>query len=647
MKRKQKRALAEILISGAIFLVCEGLSLSGVLPAPTDGYDWVTLCVFLVPYFCIGWRVLAKAARNIAHGQVFDENFLMALATVGALCIGEYPEAVFVMLFYRVGEWFEDLAVGRSRASIAALMQIRPDSANLERDGAVVEVSPEEVAVGDIIQVRPGEKIPLDGVILEGATTLDTVALTGESVPRDAEVGDTVISGCVNQSGLIRVQVSKVFGESTVSKILSLVENAGERKSRSEHFITRFAKYYTPSVVIAAVLLAVLPPLIIGSSDFSVWSTWIYRAMSFLVVSCPCALVISVPLSFFGGIGGASRQGILIKGSNYLEALAACDTVVFDKTGTLTEGRFAVSEILPSGDVSPDDLLRYAAGAEAYSSHPIARALREAVAQPLEEGELHPATVEEIAGHGVRATVGAVAGSSPSCLPSRQVLCGNRRLMESAGVAYAPCGRPGTVVYVALDGVYAGCLVVADRIKADATGAMEALRACGVTRTVMLTGDGEAVAGEVARQLGISEYRAGLLPGDKVDCLESILNDSHRGRGSKVAFVGDGINDAPVLARADIGIAMGGMGSDAAIEAADVVLMDDKPSGIAKAVGIARRTLRIVRQNIVFALAVKAAVLILTALGVLGDAGMWVAVFADVGVAVLAILNAMRAMRVK
>lgn len=647
MKRKQKRALAEILISGAIFLVCEGLSLSGVLPAPTDGYDWVTLCVFLVPYFCIGWRVLAKAARNIAHGQVFDENFLMALATVGALCIGEYPEAVFVMLFYRVGEWFEDLAVGGSRASIAALMQIRPDSANLERDGTVVEVSPEEVAVGDIIQVRPGEKIPLDGVILEGSTTLDTVALTGESVPREAEVGDTVISGCVNQSGLIRVQVSKVFGESTVSKILSLVENAGERKSRSEHFITRFAKYYTPSVVIAAVLLAVLPPLIIGPSDFSVWSVWIYRAMSFLVVSCPCALVISVPLSFFGGIGGASRQGILIKGSNYLEALAACDTVVFDKTGTLTEGRFAVSEILPSGDVSPDDLLRYAAGAEAYSSHPIARALREAVAQPLEEGELHPATVEEIAGHGVRATVGAVAGSSPSCLPSRQVLCGNRRLMESAGVAYAPCDRPGTVVYVALDGVYAGCLVVADRIKADAAGAMEALRACGVTRTVMLTGDGEAVAGEVARQLGISEYRAGLLPGDKVDCLESILNDSHRGRGSKVAFVGDGINDAPVLARADIGIAMGGMGSDAAIEAADVVLMDDKPSGIAKAVGIARRTLRIVRQNIVFALAVKAAVLILTALGVLGDAGMWVAVFADVGVAVLAILNAMRAMRVK
>lgn len=647
MKRKQKRALAEILVSGAIFLVCEGLSLSGVLPTPSSGYDWVTLCVFLVPYFCIGWRVLAKAARNIAHGQVFDENFLMALATVGALCIGEYPEAVFVMLFYRVGEWFEDLAVGRSRASIAALMQIRPDSANLEKDGTVVEVSPEEVAVGDIIQVRPGEKIPLDGVILEGSTTLDTVALTGESVPRDAEVGDTVISGCVNQSGLIRVQVSKVFGESTVSKILSLVENAGERKSRSEHFITRFAKYYTPSVVIAAVLLAVLPPLIIGPSDFAVWSVWIYRAMSFLVVSCPCALVISVPLSFFGGIGGASRQGILIKGSNYLEALAACDTVVFDKTGTLTEGRFAVSEILPCGDVSPDDLLRYAAGAEAYSSHPIARALREAVAQPLEEGELHPATVEEIAGHGVRATVGTVAESSPFCLPSRQVLCGNRRLMESAGVAYTPCDRPGTVVYVALDGVYAGCLVVADKIKTDAAGAMEALRACGVTRTVMLTGDGEAVAGEVARQLGISEYRAGLLPGDKVDCLESILNDSHRGRGSKIAFVGDGINDAPVLARADIGIAMGGMGSDAAIEAADVVLMDDKPSGIAKAVGIARRTLRIVRQNIVFALAVKAAVLILVALGVLGGAGMWVAVFADVGVAVLAILNAMRAMRVK
>jgi Cd2+/Zn2+-exporting ATPase len=444
------------------------------------------------------------------------------------------------------------------------------------------------------------------------------------------------------------VQVSKIFGESTVSKILSLVENAGERKSKSEHFITRFAKYYTPSVVVAAVLLAILPPLFINPADFSVWSAWIYRAMSFLVVSCPCALVISVPLSFFGGIGGASRQGVLIKGSNYLEALANCNTAVFDKTGTLTEGRFAVSEILPAGDVAPDNLLRYAAGAEAYSSHPIARALREAVAQPLEEGELHPATVEEIAGHGVKATVGTVAGSDPVRLPSRQVLCGNRRLMESAGVTYTPCDKPGTVVYVALDGVYAGCLVVADQIKADAAEAMAALRACGVTRTVMLTGDGEAVAGEVARQLGISEYRAGLLPGDKVDCLESILQGSHQGsRNGTVAFVGDGINDAPVLARADVGIAMGGMGSDAAIEAADVVLMDDKPSSIAKAMRIARRTLRIVRQNIVFALSVKAAVLILVALGVMGGASMWIAVFADVGVAVLAILNAMRAMRVK
>ncbi len=660
MKSKQKRSLIDILVTAGLFLVCEGLSLSGLLPRPEEGYDWVQLAVFLVPYLLIGWRVLFKAGRNIAHGQIFDESFLMALATVGALVIGEYPEAVFVMLFYRIGEWFEDMAVGRSRASIASLMQIRPDTANLERDGVPVEVSPDEVAVDDIIQVRPGEKIPLDGVVIEGSTALDTVALTGESVPREVTVGDAVISGCVNQSGLIRVRVTKVFGESTVSKILSLVENAGERKSKSEHFISRFAKYYTPSVVAAAVLLAILPPLLLGPTDGSIWRNWVYRAMSFLVISCPCALVISVPLSFFGGIGGASRQGILIKGSNYLEALASCDTVVFDKTGTLSQGRFEVSDVSPAHGFDSAQVLAYAAGAEAFSTHPIARALVDKVWPGGTEAApgLSVSEVEELAGQGVRATVaissaclasgseqaGDLTVQNASCLPSRRVCCGNARLMEQQGIDYVPSPCPGSVVYVALDGVYAGSITVSDLVKPDAAQALEALRSCGVKQIIMLTGDAEAVAADVAARLKLDTYHAALLPGDKVDHLEALLAAPNR--SGTVAFVGDGINDAPVLARADVGIAMGAMGSDAAIEAADVVLMDDKLADIAKAIRIARRTLRIVRQNIIFALTVKALVLILSAIGVLGSLGMWIAVFSDVGVAVLAILNAMRAMRV-
>lgn len=641
MKRKQKRSLIEIIVTAGLLILC--IVLEKLVLKPTGGFSWQALCLFLVPYFLIGWRVLRKAGKNIAHGQVFDENFLMALATVGALAIGEYPEAVFVMLFYRIGELFEEIAVGKSRASISSLMAIRPDSANLERDGAVTEVSPEEVAVGDIIQVRPGEKIPLDGTVLEGTTSLDTVALTGESAPRDATVGDAVISGCVNLTGLIRVQVTKPFGESTVSKILSLVENAGERKSRSEHFVTKFARIYTPVVVISAALLAIIPPLVIDAGSFSVWSNWMYRAISFLVISCPCALVISVPLSFFGGIGGASRQGILIKGSNYLETLAGCDTVVFDKTGTLTQGRFAVEDIRPAAGIDAATLLRYAAGAESFSSHPIAKALT--AAAQLDPAALHPATAEEMAGHGVAAQVGGTAD-----LPLRQVLAGNAKLMDGRGIAHEACHKPGTVVYVALDGSYAGYLVVADQIKSDAKQAIADMKACGVRRTVMLTGDGDAVARDVAGRLGLDEYHAGLLPADKVEQLEGIMQSSGTASSGKsagtVAFVGDGINDAPVLARADIGIAMGGMGSDAAIEAADVVLMDDKPAAIPVAIRIARRTLRIVRQNITFALAVKLIVLVLSALNLLGPYGMWIASFADVGVCVIAILNAMRAMRV-
>lgn len=637
MKRKQKRSLVEILVAAGLLILC--VVLGHFVLHLSEGFSWQRLCLFLVPYLVIGWRVLFKAGKNISRGQVFDENFLMALATIGALVIGEYPEAVFVMLFYRIGELFEEIAVGKSRSSIASLMAIRPDTAHVERGDGVEVVAPEEVTVGEIIRVHPGEKLPLDGVIVEGTTSLDTVALTGESLPRDVTVGEDVISGCINLTGLIRVRVTKPFGESTVSKILALVENAGERKSRSEHFVTRFARVYTPAVVVTAVLLAVLPPLLIRAGDFAVWSNWIYRAISFLVISCPCALVISVPLSFFGGIGGASKRGILIKGSNYLEALATCDTVVFDKTGTLTEGRFAVEHICPAEGIASDDLLRYAAGAEAFSSHPIARALVAAIA--LDPACLHPATAEEQAGHGVLAQVGGTKD-----LPLRQVLVGNDRLMAAHGVACMACDRSRTVVQVSLDGVYAGYILIADQVRTDAAAAIAAIKATGVRRTVMLTGDREAVAGAVAARLGLDEYHADLLPDGKVNCMESILSEVGAGkRGGTVVFVGDGINDAPVLARADVGIAMGGMGSDAAIEAADVVLMDDKPSAIPTAVGIARRTLAIVRQNIVFALAVKLIVLVLSALGLLGNFGMWLASFADVGVSVLAILNAMRAMR--
>ena len=626
-KRKHKRSLAEIVIAALLFILCAVVTRVGLFP----DWAWLPLILYLAPYLVIGWRVLRKAARNILRGQVFDENFLMTLATVGALIVGEYPEAVFVMLFYRVGELFEEMAVGKSRASIAALMEIRPDCTHVEREGETVTVDPAEVAVGEVIAIHPGERVPLDGMVLEGTTTLDTAALTGESLPREAESGDTVISGCVNLTGLIRVRVTKSYGESTVSKILELVENAGEHKSRSEQFITRFARYYTPVVVLAAVLLAVVPPLLVGMTDPTVWSEWIYRALSFLVISCPCALVISVPLSFFGGIGGASKRGILVKGSCYLEALAACDTVVFDKTGTLTEGRFSVTAIHPAEGMTEYELLCLAAGAEQYSSHPIARALTAACPDVTEAHN-----VEELAGHGVRATVTDREGQ-----PHR-VAVGNPKLMDSEGAAWISHNDTGTTVMVAADGVFMGSITVADTVKPDSAEAVAALRKCGVERTVMLTGDSEATASIVARDLGLDEYHAALLPADKVERVEALLADP--ARKGKLAFVGDGINDAPVLARADIGIAMGGMGSDAAIEAADVVLMDDRMTGLPRAISLARRTLCIVKQNIVFALGVKAVILVL---GALGCAGLWAAVFADVGVAVIAILNAMRAMKTR
>ncbi len=632
-KRKHKRALFEILGATGLLAACMVMSACGLWPT---ALLW-RLAAFAVPYALVGWRVLWKAARNIAHGQVFDENFLMSIATIGAFCVGEYAEAVFVMLFYRVGELFEELAVGKSRASIAALMEIRPDTAHVEREGNVVTVDPGEVAVGEIILIRPGERVPLDGVIVEGATALDTSALTGESLPRDAAVGDDIISGCVNLSGVLRVRVSRIFGESTVARILALTESAAEHKSKSEHFITRFARYYTPAVVMGAILLAILPPLILGVGTWSIWREWIGRALSFLVISCPCALVISVPLSFFGGIGGASRRGILIKGSAHVEALAACDTVVFDKTGTLTEGRFAVSRVLPAAGVERDQLLALAAAVEQNATHPIARALV-AAGKESSAAAMVAASVEEIAGHGMRARV--MDGGM-----EHMVLVGNMRLLARAGLeppALAEDAASGTTVYIAVDGVYAGSITVADTIRAEASATLRELKACGIRRTVMLTGDGEAVAASVATAAGVDEHHAGLLPAGKVERMEAILaaRDQHVHR--RVAFVGDGINDAPVLARADVGIAMGGMGTDAAMEAADIVLMDDRLSALPVAIRLSRKTLRIVRQNIVFALAVKCAVLIL---GALGLANLWLAVFADVGVAVLAILNAMRAMR--
>ena len=617
MTRKQKKMLVRIAVS-AVLLIAAAL-------VPYQGL-W-RFALFLPAYFVIGWDVLWRAVRNIAHGQVFDENFLMALATVGAFCTGffgqgEYPEAVFVMLFYQVGELFQSYAVGKSRKSIASLMDIRPDYANVERDGKLLQVDPEEVAVGDTITVKAGEKIPLDGLVLEGSSLVNTSALTGESVPRQVRPGDSVISGCVNQNGLLRVQVTKAFGESTVQKILDLVENASSKKAKAENFITKFARYYTPVVVFCALALAVVPPLFVGN-----WTGWVQKALIFLVVSCPCALVISVPLSFFGGIGGASRQGILVKGGNYLEVLADTELVVFDKTGTLTKGVFQVTAIHPEG-VSQQDLLELAALAESYSDHPISRSLKEAWGKALDTARV--GQVEELSGRGVRAQV-----------DGKEVWAGNGKLMEEIGLAYRPSGQVGTVVHVAAEGRYLGYILIADEVKPDAKEAIAALKAQGVKKTVLLTGDAKDVGEAVAQELGLDEAYTQLLPGDKVERVEALLQEtSPKG---KLAFVGDGINDAPVLSRADIGIAMGALGSDAAIEAADLVLMDDKPSKIAKAMEISKRTLRIVRQNIVFALAVKLLVLMLTPFGL---ANLWEAVFADVGVMVLAILNASRALQV-
>ena len=633
LTRKQRKMLYRILAAAALLIAVK--LLPNLFPVPR----WMEIPLYLAPYLIIGWDVLWKAVRNILNGQVFDENFLMALATVGAFATGEYAEAVFVMLFYQTGELFQDYAVGKSRQSIAALMDIRPDTANLElEDGSLEEVDPEDVEVGAVVVVRPGERVPLDGEVLEGASALDTAALTGESAPRDVGAGDAVISGCVNQSGLLRVKVTKPCEESTVSKILDLVENAGEKKAASENFITRFARYYTPCVVIAATALFLLPtialallpasaqPAFLAGTD---WTGWLHRALIFLVISCPCALVISVPLSFFGGIGGASKCGILVKGSNYLETLARTETVVFDKTGTLTQGSFTVTALHPAEGVTKDALLEAAALAESWSSHPISLSLRRACGKDLDPSRV--TDVEEIAGHGVTAKVDGKAVSA-----------GNSRLMEKEGVQWEPCDLPGTIVHVTVEGRYAGHIMISDLPKPESKTLVEGLKAAGVKKTVMLTGDTEAAAKAVARDLGIDEVHAQLLPADKVERVEGLL--AKKSPNAALAFVGDGINDAPVLTRADVGIAMGALGSDAAIEAADVVLMDDNPAKIAAAMRISRKTLRIVKQNIWFALGVKGAVLLLGAFGV---ATMWEAVFADVGVAFLAILNAMRCLQVE
>lgn len=637
MNRKQKRTrnriVAALAIFAVVFAVTEFVPLAQYVGGETNAL-YLEFVLFLIPYLIAGYDVLLKAARNIGNGQVFDENFLMTIATVGAFALVLFPdsqphmaEGAAVMLFYQVGELFQGYAVGKSRQSIADMMDIAPDFANVMRDGKLVQVDPYEIGVGDEIVVKPGERVPLDGTIVEGSTQLDTAALTGESVPRHVEEGAEVISGCVNMTGKITVKVSKPFEQSTVSRILELVESASEKKAQTENFITRFARYYTPIVTIGALVLAVLPPLLFGQS----WSDWIERGLTFLVVSCPCALVISVPLSFFGGIGGASRLGILVKGGNYLEALSHTETVVFDKTGTLTNGSFNVVAVHPdaAAEVDPDLILSIAAHAEAYSDHPIAVSVKEAFTGEIDQSRI--ADVREEGGHGVRAVV-----------DERVVLVGNDKLMREEGIAYHDCELTGTILHISIDGKYAGHIIIADVVKDDAAECIKRLHAAGVRKTVMLTGDRAEVAKAVAEKLGLDEYHGKLLPEDKVNQVERLLGEtSEKG---KLAFVGDGINDAPVLTRADIGIAMGAMGSDAAIEAADIVLMDDKPSKIASAIRIARKTMRIVWQNIVFALGVKFAVLVLAAVGL---ATMWLAVFADVGVAILAILNAMRCMRVK
>ncbi len=618
MNKKQKKVLYRIIIAAVCMAV--------LLIANVEGH---LRLLYLIPYLVIGYDILRKAFWGIIHGEVFDENFLMAVATVGAVLLGDYKEAVAVMLFYQVGELFQSYAVGKSRKNISELMDISPDYANIESDDGIAQVDPDEVEIGTVIIVLPGEKVPIDGVVVEGSSTLDTGALTGESLPRDVAAGDEIISGCINLTGLLKVQTTKEFGDSTVSKVLELVENSAMKKSKAENFITRFARYYTPVVCYAALALAILPPLfnlaVLGQP--ADWGNWITRGLTFLVISCPCALVISIPLSFFGGIGGASARGILVKGSVYLETLAQSGYVVFDKTGTLTKGVFELTAIHPEKGVAEDELLKLAALAESYSTHPISRSLRKAC---KEEPELsRVGEVKEIAGHGVKATV-----------DGRAVTVGNDKLMKEIGISAPCCEAAGTVIHVAADRIYLGHLVIGDVLKPTAKQTLAELKAAGVKRTVMLTGDREAVAAAVAAELGVDEYHSELLPGDKVDQVERLL--AQKGSREKLAFVGDGINDAPVLSRADVGIAMGAMGSDAAIEAADVVLMDDDPAKIALAIKIARKCLRIVRQNIWFALGVKGACLVLGAFGI---ADMWLAIFADVGVMVIAVANAMRTLR--
>lgn len=610
MSRKQKKTLVRIGISLLLLVIAMVAPLGKV----------VSTCIFLIAYAVIGYDILWKAVRNIAHGQVFDENFLMAVATIGAFFTGELEEGVAVMLFYQIGELFQNIAVGKSRKSISALMDIRPDYANIEKDGEIIEVDPDTVKVGDTIIIKAGEKVPLDGVILEGSSSLDTSSLTGETLPRDVREGDDVISGCINQSGLLKVQVTKAFENSTVAKILELVENSSAKKAKAENFITKFARYYTPIVVISAVVLAVIPSIITGN-----WTEWIHRALTFLVISCPCALVISVPLSFFGGIGGASKCGILIKGGNYIEALGKAETVVFDKTGTLTKGVFNVTAVHPDR-ISESDLLELAVLAENYSNHPISRSLKEAYGKEVDTSRIK--NYEELSGRGIVAEI-----------DGHKISAGNNKLMEQEGVKWHPCHHVGTTVHVAVDGVYAGHIVISDELKEDSAEAIKLLKQAGVKKTAMLTGDAKEVAEDIASKVGVDEVCSELMPNDKVTQVERLLNETE----GKLLFVGDGINDAPVLSRADIGIAMGGIGSDAAIEASDIVIMDDKPSKIATAIKISRKTIGIVNQNIVFALAVKVIVLILTAFGV---TNMWWAVFADVGVSVIAILNAMRALKV-
>ena len=621
MTEKQKKMLGRIIAAFVLFVALLIAEHTGMLE---NVNVWIKFVIYLVPYLIIGYDIVYKAVRNISHGQVFDENFLMMVATVGAFGVQEFSEAVAVMLFYQVGELFQSYAVGKSRQSISAMMDICPEYANIEQNGVLTQVDPDDVEVGDIIVIKPGERIPLDGVVIEGESLVDTAALTGESVPRSAKAGDEIISGCVNGSGTLKVKVTKEFDDSTVAKILELVENASSKKAKVENFITKFAKYYTPVVTIGAVVLALVPPLVLGGG----FAEWIQRACIFLVISCPCALVISVPMGFFGGIGAASKVGVLVKGSNYLEAVAEMTTIVFDKTGTLTKGEFKVAQIQPQG-MTETELLEIAALGEGYSTHPIANSIREAYGKTPDMKRTENAN--EIAGHGISITV-----------DNKAVLIGNEKLMKKEGIAYTPCQSCGTVVYVACDGKFAGTLVISDTVKDGAKEAISAMKQVGVKKCVMLTGDRKEAAMEVAKELGIDEVHAELLPADKVAQVERLLRE--KPKKEKLAFVGDGINDAPVLTRADIGIAMGSMGSDAAIEAADVVLMDDDVRKIASIVRISRKTLSIVKQNIVFALGVKAIVLLL---GAFGAANMWEAVFADVGVSVIAILNSMRALKEK